>query len=281
MKALLALVKRNCLCFLRDRTNVIFSFMAALIVVMLYMFVLRDMMISSYPHLKNVENLVDSWVLAGIAGITGVTSSMGALQIMNTDRHEGRDADFEVTPAGEWRMAFGYILSAFATAFIFSVAILVLSFIFLAATGCPLSPVNMLLAVLLAIPSALSGCAIMYALTSFIKSPGGYSGFYTIVSVAIGFLTGIYIPMGQMPDAMQVFGSVIPATHISSIFRQLISGEALDVSFAGADATQFRLDMGFDLKIGGFAFDALSSLLYVIGVSVALLVVSIFIAKKR
>ncbi len=281
MKALLALVKRNCFCFLRDKANVVFSLMAALIVVMLYLFVLRDMMISSYPDLKNVDNLVDSWVLAGIAGITGVTSSMGVLQIMNTDRHEGRDADFMVTPAGEWRTAFGYILSAFATAFAFSVVILILSFAFLAATGCPLNPVSAVLAILLAIPSALSGCAIMYALTSFIRSPGGYSGFYTIVSVAIGFLTGIYIPMGQMPDAMQVFGTLIPATHISSIFRQLMAGEALDVSFAGADVTQFRIDMGFDLSIGGFTFDAATSLLYVIGVSVALLVVSILIAKKR
>ena len=281
MRTVLALVKRNCICFFRDRANVAFSLMAAGIVVMLYLFVLRDMMISDNAGLPDVANLMDAWVLAGIAGIVSVTSCMGALQTMNTDRAEGKDTDFLVTPAGQWRLALGYILGTFVSAFLFTLIILAGSLLFLVATGCPLDAVNVALAVLLTIPASLSGCIIMYALTSFVKSTGGFASFFSIVSVAIGFLTGIYIPMGSMPEGMQVVGTLMPATHMSSIFRDLIAGGALDQSFAGMDSTEFRADMGFDLSLWGYQFDVVTSLLYVFGVTAAFLVVAILLVKKR
>ena len=281
MMTVLALVKRNCICFFRDRANVVFSLMAAGIVVMLYLFVLRDMMISDNAGLPDVANLMDAWVLAGIAGIVSVTSCMGALQTMNTDRAEGKDTDFLVTPAGQWRLALGYILGTFVAAFLFTLIILAGSLLFLVATGCPLDAVNVALAVLLTIPASLSGCIIMYALTSFVKSTGGFASFFSIVSVAIGFLTGIYIPMGSMPEGMQVVGTLMPATHMSSIFRDLIAGGALDQSFAGIDSTSFRTKMGFDLSLWDFQFDTATSLLYVLGVTAAFLVVAILLVKKR
>jgi len=281
MRTVLALVKRNCICFFRDRANVVFSLMAAGIVVMLYLFVLRDMMISDNAGLPDVANLMDAWVLAGIAGIVSVTSCMGALQTMNTDRAEGKDTDFLVTPAGQWRLALGYILGTFVSAFLFTLIILAGSLLFLVATGCPLDAVNVALAVLLTIPASLSGCIIMYALTSFVRSTGGFASFFSIVSVAIGFLTGIYIPMGSMPEGMQVVGTLMPATHMSSIFRDLIAGGALDQSFAGMDSSEFRADMGFDLSLWGYQFDVVTSLLYVFGVTAAFLVVAILLVKKR
>ena len=281
MKAVLALVKRNCLCFFRDRANVAFSLMAAGIVVMLYLFVLRDMMISDNAGLSGVENLMDSWVLAGIAGIVSVTSCMGALQTMNTDRAEGKDTDFLVTPAGQWRLALGYILGTFVAAFLFTLIILAGSLLFLVATGCPLDAADVALAILLTIPASLSGCIIMYALTSFVKSTGGFASFFSIVSVAIGFLTGIYIPMGSMPEGMQVVGTLMPATHMSSVFRDLIAGGAMDQSFAGMDPTSFRAKMGFDLSLWDYQFDTATSLLYVLGVTVAFLAVAILLVKKR
>ena len=47
MNAVLALTKRNVLCFFRDRAAVLFSFLTALIVVLLYLLFLRNVLISS------------------------------------------------------------------------------------------------------------------------------------------------------------------------------------------------------------------------------------------
>ena len=126
MRSVLMLAKRNCLCFFRDRANVMFSLMAALIVVMLYLLVLRDMMISNYPGLPGVDNLIDAWVLAGLMGIISLTSCMGALQTMNTDRSEGKDVDLMVTPMSPWKISCGYILGTFAAAMLMSLAMMVL-----------------------------------------------------------------------------------------------------------------------------------------------------------
>ncbi len=281
MRSVLMLAKRNCLCFFRDRANVMFSLMAALIVVMLYLLVLRDMMISNYPGLPGVDNLIDAWVLAGLMGIISLTSCMGALQTMNTDRSEGKDVDLLVTPMSPWKISCGYILGTFAAAMLMSLAMMVLALVYLAATGCPMKASNIALAFLLAVPSCLSGCIIMYALTSFLKSNGAFAGFFSIVSVLIGFLTGIYMPMGSMPDGMQIVGTAMPATHFSSLFRQLLAGDALERSFAGMDTSEFKLDMGFDLHFGDFMFDTWSSLAFVTVVTAVFVVIAVLRMKKN
>lgn len=281
MRSVLMLAKRNCLCFFRDRANVMFSLMAALIVVMLYLLVLRDMMISNYPGLPGVDHLIDAWVLAGLMGIISLTSCMGALQTMNTDRSEGKDVDLMVTPMSPWKSSCGYILGTFAAAMLMSLAMMVLALAYLAASGCPMSGTGIALAFVLAVPSCLSGCIVMYGLTSFLKSSGAFAGFFSIVSVLVGFLTGIYMPMGSMPDGMQVVGTAMPATHFAALFRQLIAGDALDRSFAGADASQFRLDMGFDLHFGDFMFDAWTSLIYVTVFTAVFVVIAVIRMKRN
>lgn len=281
MRSVLVFARRNCLCFFRDRANVAFSLMAALIVVMLYLLVLRDMMISNYPGLPGAANLIDAWVLAGLMGIVSVTSCMGALQTMNADRAEGRDADLLVTPMGPWRIACGYILGTFVSAMALSIAMMVLALVYLIATGCPMGASDIALAFVLSVPSCMSGCIIMYALTSFITSSGAFSGFFSIVSVLIGFLTGIYMPMGSLPDGMQIVGTALPATHFAAVFRQLIAGDALDRSFDGADPSEFRSDMGFDLHFGDFMFDAWSSAVYVVIVTAAFIAIAVLRMKRN
>ena len=74
----LALAKRNILCYLRDRESVFFSLMGVLIVVLLYLIFLRDMLISNWPDMPGIGNLIDAWVMAGILGIVPVTTCAGA-----------------------------------------------------------------------------------------------------------------------------------------------------------------------------------------------------------
>ena len=281
MRSVLAFAKRNCMCFFRDRANVVFSLMSALIVVMLYLLMLRDMMISNHAGLPGVDNLIDAWVLAGLMGIISLTTGMGALQTMNTDMVEGKYVDLAVTPMSPWKITLGYILGTFAAALLMSLIMMAVSLSYLAATGCPIGAADIALAFVLAVPSCLSGCVIMYSMTSFLKSSGAFAGFFSIVSVLIGFLTGIYIPMGSLPEGMQVVGTAMPATHFASLFRQLLAGDALDYSFSGADASKFRLDMGFDLHFGDFVFDAWSSLLYILAFTAVFAVIAVIRMYRR
>lgn len=277
MNPSVALAKRNVLCYLRDRQSVLFSLMGVLIVVLLYLLFLRNMLIESYPDLPGIGNLVDVWVMSGILGIVPVTTCAGALQTMVEDRTGGRDKDLLVTPMSAHSIALGYVLSTFAVGLIMGVTTLAICLTYLVATGCPLSAGGVATSMLLLIPSALSASIVMYALTTFIRSTGAFSGLFTVVSVMIGFLAGIYMPMGTMPAAMQVVGTLVPASHMAALFRDSLAQDALEQTFLGASPevlSQFRYDMGFDLNLGDFSFNEITMLVYVMAVTAAFFVLA-------
>lgn len=284
MKTVLALSKRNCLCFFRDRASVVFSLMAALIVVMLYLLFLRDMMVSSYPDMPGMDNLVDAWVLSGIVGIVSVTTSAGSLQIMVEDRAGGRIEDVLVTPMGPYRIAGGYILGTFAVGLTMGAVVLAVSTAYLVATGCPLSAGGVLSSFLLTVPSALSGSIVMYTLSTFFKTNGSFSGMFTVVSVMIGFVAGIYMPVGSMPSAMQAVSSFVPVSQFCSLFRQNLAGDALENVFGGLPVerlSEFRTDMGFDLYVGDVLLDPVTMAVYIAAVTALFFAIAVVMVRRR
>lgn len=284
MNGTMALAKRNVLCYLRDRSSVLFSMMAVLIVIMLYLLFLRNLLIESYPDMDGMSHLIDAWVMAGILGIVPVTASAGSLQVMIEDRAGGNIRDFLVTPMSPAAIASGYILSTFAVGMLMSVLAMIVCLAYLALSGCPLTASGILTTTVLLIPSSLSGSIIVYAMTSFLRSPGAFSGFFTVISVLIGFLTGIYMPMGSMPDAMQAVSGIVPASHMAALFRNSLADGAMDSVFAGAPTEtleSFRQDMGFDISIGGFGFDAGSSIIFVLAVTALFFAMAVASLRKR
>lgn len=284
MTAVLALARRNMECYFRDRGAVFFSLMAVLIVIMLYLLFLRNVLIDSYPGVDGMDHLMDAWVMAGILAIVPVTASAGSLQTMIEDRVDGRMRDLLVTPMRTWDISGGYIISTFAVGMIMSVATMTICVAYLAATGCPLSLGGICMTAVLLVPSSLSGSIIVYAMTSLLRSTGAFSGFFTVISVLIGFLTGIYMPMGTMPDAMQAVGTLVPASHMAAMFRDSMCGEVLEDVFAGAPAdtvSSFRADMGFDLSLGGIGFSAGSSIVYILIVTALFFAVSALMMRRN
>ena len=284
MNGMLFLAKRNVTCYFRDRASVVFSLMAVIIVVMLYLLFLRNMLVSSYPDMDGMPQLIDAWVMAGILGIVPVTTSAGSLQTMIEDRTSGRIRDILVTPMSPAQIAGGYIIGTFLVGLSMSVITLAVCLVYLAATGCPLSAGGVATSVALLVPSSLSGSIIVYAITSFLKSTGAFSGFFTVVSVLIGFLAGIYMPMGTMPDAMQVVGTLVPASHMAAMFRDGLAGDALDSVFSGAPSETlagFRSDMRFDLGLGGFSFDPAASMVYVAAITALFFAVAVVGIRRR
>ena len=284
MSAMMSLARRNVLCYFRDRASVVFSLMAVIIVVMLYLLFLRNMLVESYPDMEGMPQLIDAWVLAGILGIVPVTTSAGSLQTMVEDRAGGRIRDILVTPMTSAQIAGGYIISTFIVGLVMSTITLAVCVAYLAATGCPLSASGVIISAVLLVPSSLSGSIVVYAMTSFLRSTGAFSGFFTVVSVHIGFLAGIYMPMGTMPAAMQTIGTLVPASHMAALFRDSLAGDALDGVVAGAPAEtldSFRAEMGFDLSLGGLQFDAGTSMLYVLGITALFFVIAVMGLRRR
>lgn len=282
MRSMLALAKRNCLCFFRDKQSVLFSMMAALIVLLLYLLFLRDNLVGAYPSLPGMDNFVDVWVMSGLIAVVSVTSCAGALQTMVADRIEGRDMDILVTPMNPYKVALGHILSTFVCGYMMSMIVFAAGLVYLFATGCPLTAKGIVLTIILAIPAAFSGCTIMYAITSLIKSVGAFSGMFTTVSVLIGFVTGIYMPIRTMPAPIGTVSVFIPATQMASVLRDALAGSALDgLGMSGPALEDFRAELGFDTSIGGFQFTPAISILYTMAVALVFFLISVMLVKRR
>lgn len=284
MNASVALAKRCSLNYFRDRQSVFFSLMGVLIVVLLYLLFLRNMLIESYPDVSGMGNLIDAWVLSGILGIVPVTTCAGALQTMVEDRAEGRERDILVTPMTSSQIAVGYILSTFVVGLVMSLITFVICVAYLAATGCPMSASGASASLVLLVPSALSASVIMYTITSFLKSTGAFSGLFTVVSVLIGFLAGIYMPMGTMPEAMNAVGTLVPASHMAALFRDNLAVDALNGAFGrmpAGELASFRTDMGFDLHLGGFEFSTETMIAYTLLVTAVFFAVAVIRMKRR
>ena len=103
--------------------------------------------------------------------------------------------------------------------------------------------------------SALCANAMMYFATLFIKTENSFSGFSTITGTLIGFLMGIFMPVGNLPGGVQWVVRLFPMSHAAAMFREILAGANLEVMFAGAaDAPmtleQFKVFYGVVFEYG-------------------------------
>ena len=155
---------------------------------------------------------------------------------------------------------------------------------YLAATGCEMSAVGIMETILLTIPASLSGAIIVYTLTCRMRSEGAFSGFSTVLGVLIGFLTGIYMPLGTMAEGMQTVGSLMPATHIAALMRQTLSTNAFDKIMTGAPPETYDeiwFMMGYQIELFGMEFSPIMSIIYVAAVTLAFFGIAVFLTKKK
>lgn len=62
----------------------------------------------------------------------------------------------------------------------------------------------------------------MYLVVELFMSQMAYETAVSIISSVIGFLAGIYIPLGVLPQAIQYVGILFPVTHSASLLRQVM-----------------------------------------------------------
>ena len=291
MSDVLAMVKRNCLCYFRDKASVFFSLLGVLIVILLYLIFLKDMLVDSFMNeisdmvsRDSVKEYVDAWVMAGILAIVSVTTSAGSLQTMISDKVAGRDRDTKMTSLSSAKISAAYILSTFLVGQIMSLIAFAIAIGYLAATGCGMSALGIVETLLLTVPASLSGSIIVYTLTCRMRSEGAFSGFSTVLGVLIGFLTGIYMPLGTMAEGMRTIGSMMPATHMAALMRQTLSTDAFNKIMTGAPQDTYDeiwFTMGYQIELFGMDFSWQASIIYVIAVTLVFFGIAVLLTKKK
>lgn len=286
MSVVLAIVRRNLQIFFRDRLNVFFSLLGAVILFGLYTLFLGNLQIAdladSLPGATTgeVQAFVDSWMFAGIVLITTVTTGLGGLAVLVDDDQSGRFRDFLVAPLRRGQLVLGYLLSAAAVAVILSVVVLILSVVYLGVLrGTWLSPAAIVRSLMIVVLSCVAFTAFSALIVSFVRTNGAFSGLATIVGTVLGFIAAAYIPIGAFPDTVASVVAALPFAQAGMLLRREFSEGTLATITADAPGAEvpLRAFYGLDLTIGDWAVPAW----FVIGVLVAITLVCTILSAVR
>ncbi len=285
------LIYRNSGLYFRDRTSVFFSLLSVLIVIALYILFLAKMQVDSVNQQTNgllkgddLSYLINSWILAGLLSITTVTSTLGALGTMVNDRVNRIVMDFKSSPLS----AMTYPVSCVITSFAVGAIISVISFVVYGAyiyfgTGY-LFGIGMILKCLgLICLSAMMNAAFMGFLVSFFSTNSAYSSASLIIGTVIGFINGLYVPMGGLPETIQSVLKCLPFGHVASLFRRVLMQESIDLCFKNAPVSvreSYTRDFGVVLDWNGNEISSYISITFILIVSLVSLVL-FFINFRR
>lgn len=240
MGVILDLTGRNLRLFFRDRLNVFFSLLGALIVFLLYTLFLANLQTSSittaFPQADeaDVRGFVDSWMFGGIVAMTSITTSLGALSVFVEDAATGRFRDFLVSPIRRGQLVLGYLLSTVVVALIMTSVVLAVSLTYLFfVDGVTLE----VLAVVRTIGWITLACVAFAALwsfvASFIRTTGAFSALATIVGTVIGFLAGAFIAVGLFPEAVRNVVNALPFAQAAMLIRREFTADTLSTLVGG------------------------------------------------
>lgn len=252
------LAKRNLRIFFRQKTSVFFSLLGVFIVIGLYVLFLGDVWQSSLEqmNIEGIEALMANWIMAGVVSITPVTTAMGAFGIMVEDESAGSIKDFYTAPVKRTAIVGGYVISACTISLALSLVAFALGEIYIVSVGgSVLAPVQMIKMLGAIAGSVLMSGAMIFFVASFIKSNNAFATLSNIIGALIGFVTGIYLPMDMLPDAVKWVVKLFPPSHASALMRQIMMKDSMAACFNGAPAeylTDFKEAFGVVFTFGSY-----------------------------
>jgi multidrug/hemolysin transport system permease protein len=183
-------------------------------------------------------------------------------------------------------IAGGYTVSAFLIGVIMSIITLILAEIYVAANGGALLSLSAVCKVLgLILLSTFANTSLVLFIVSFFKSSNAFATASTIIGTVIGFLTGIYLPIGQLPEGVQWIIKVFPVSHAAALFRQVMMADPISITFAGAPESaidEFEQLMGVTFRFGETTVSPLASAAILILTAVVFFGLSILnLSRKR
>ncbi len=279
---MLNFAQRNLRIYFRQKAAVFASLLGVFIIVALYALFLGDAY--TFEGAVNPKHLMDTWMIAGIIAITPFTTSIGALGAMVDDKVEGNLNDFYSSPVKRVKIVGGYVLSSLTVGFILSLAAFVLGQAYIILRGGELlSALNMLYMLGAILLSVLLSGTMGFLIVCFVNGKNAYMIVSTVIGSVTGFLTGIYVPVGQMGENVQWLVKLFPVTHTSVIIRRIMCAQAIEENFAGANefAVEYSRLMGIHLEFGDRTMPIWLHCVIVGGLSVLFFVLAVLKVSKE
>lgn len=287
---MLALIKRNIKIYLRNRGAWLASLLTVFIIIGLYALFLGDQLSRGFEGigLEEPRLLTDSWIMAGIISIMPLSISLGAVSIVN-DRSKGLIKDFYCSPISRSKITLGYILSLAIISFLITVIGFALGEIYITANGGELLSLADMLRVLgiIAVDDLATTSIVMF-IAMFITSESAYSAICTVIGTISGFITGIYIPVGALPEGVAAAVKCFPISHAGSMLRQIFTADAIAECTKNIPADlkpdvleQINSEMGIIYSIGDHTVTDFESIIILAATAVLFFVLTAVAARRK
>jgi multidrug/hemolysin transport system permease protein len=224
----------------------------------------------------DIAPLVNSWIMAGLISINTVTLSLGVLGTMVFDIENKKFSDFIVAPVSRSGVVLSYLFAAWIVDLVFSLIAFAIGEAFiLAGGGSLLSPVHMLEAVGLILLSIMAFSSIMFFIASYLNSESAFASLSTLVGTLIGFVAGIFVPVGVLPAFMQKVIVALPFGHSAVLLRQVFCEQPLAKALPMEIARTAYADMyGINMKWGDTTIPAWAMVAVLAGTGALFLLLS-------
>ena len=111
-----------------------------------------------------------------------------------------------------------------------------------------------------------------------------YSAVATVIGTLIGFLAGVYIPIGNLPSALQTFIKVFPPSQAAMLIRQVMMEPAEAISFKNVPdvyVEEVRTMLGVVFKLGDFEITWWTTMLYLLGTGIIFFLLSVWKMNRK
>lgn len=275
-----ALLGRHFRIFFKNKLTLLFALMVPSITIVIYMIFLRSLemnmvgeVLKAYETLPGYEainaassGLVDSWMFGGLLGVSCISVSLNSCYIVIRDRESGVNRDFISSPISTKTVFASYLVVNVLITFVINFVILIIVFILLATYGnFHLSFVNALGLIFTLFISIVSAATVTIFFVSFVRTEGVYNSIIAIVSTALGFLIGAYMPMKMLPKAAAYICLFFPGTYSVGMFRTFFMNDQISycydvmksngISEADALKTIDVIKKDFSMNVNFFGFD--------------------------
>lgn len=222
------LVIRNLKLYFKDKGAVFFSLLGVLIVIGLYILFLGDTFTDGLKEFYKPENIMSGWIMAGLLAITSLTTTMGAFSTMIQDKEKKIFKDFYCAPISRSALSLGYIISSVIIGLLMTLLVFVIAIIYLAVNNIIVISFTMILKLIgVFLLNTCSNTAMALFIVSLLNTENFQCSFGN-TSALIGFVTGIYLPVGQLPEYVQYIVKCFPTSHGAALFRQILMEDALN-----------------------------------------------------
>lgn len=291
MRQFVAICSRNIKIYLRDKGSLVFSFLSMLIVIGLMLLFLGDStvngvmkLVENIPgrggadDLEAAKNIIYLWTTAGILAINGATITLAFYSNMIKDRSGNRLNSIMVMPMNRATIVSGYIVSSWFISVVMNLVTLVIIEVIGSLKGIELFSLSTWLKLLLIIMvNSFVYSSVMYFFASIIKTEGAWSGFGIVVGTLVGFLGGIYFPVGDLSLMVQRIVKCFPMIYGTALFREVMLDGAENDFFKGLEEVRPVFDeiLGVNIKISENTLSMATEVVILLGVGLLFALLSV------